>query len=188
MSRVCRRLWLALVLGFAMSHSVSAHNYFGLEHPALVRARVQSPNASTADFPLPIPGTDLSVVCFRIRNSGEFDSRITAMGVDVPGDRTGYTLISPTNTTFHLVEQVAGVPALRGVVLDFALLTGRTFGGGHPDAGLPPSSELVTVCISGPFPRDVPIERLLDQGVLRLQRVGVDGELSDVAVWENRSR
>jgi hypothetical protein len=40
----------------------------------------------------------------------------------------------------------------------------------------------------GPFPRDIAIERLLDGGVLRVQRVGADGELEDIAVWENRPR
>jgi hypothetical protein len=27
---------------------------------------------------------------------------------------------------------------------------------------------------------------LLDRGVLRVQRVGPDGDLGDVAIWENR--
>lgn len=166
--------------------AVYAHNYVGLEHGALVRARVQSANAATTDLPTPIEGTNLSVVCFRVRNTGPFDSRITAIGLELPGEATGYTLVSPTDSDFTLIEQVTHVPGLPDVTLDFALVTGRTFGGGRPHAGLPPSATPTTFCVSGPFQRDVPIERLLDRGVLRAQRVGADGELGDVAVWENR--
>ena len=164
-----------------------AHNYVGLEHGRpLVAARVQSPNAQLTDFPVPIAGTDLSIVCFRVRNTSEFDSRITAIGLELPGDLTGFTLVSPTDSDFRLIEQVTQVPSLPDSTLDFALVTGRTFGGGRPTSGLAPSPTLTIFCVSGPFPQDIPIERLLDRGVLRVQRVGLDGELGDVAVWENR--
>ena len=164
-----------------------AHTYVGLEHGRpLVSARVQSPAAQLTDFPVPIPGTDLSVVCFRVRNTSEFDSRITAIGLELPGDLTGFTLVSPTDTDFHIIEQVNQVPGLPDATLDFALVTGRTFGGGRPNSGLAPSPTLTTFCVSGPFPQNVPVERLLDRGVLRVQRIGGDGELSDVAVWESR--
>ena len=164
-----------------------AHNYVGLEHGGpLVAARVQSPSAQLTDFPVPIAGTDLSIVCFRVRNTSAFDSRITAIGFELPGDLTGFALVSPTDSDFHLIEQVSQVPGLPDATLDFALVTGRTFGGGRPHSGLAPSASLTTFCVSGPFPQNVPIERLLDRGVLRVQRVGADGELSDVAVWESR--
>jgi hypothetical protein len=176
-------VFAVLVAGAALS----AHTYIGLEHgAALVRARVQSPNGALTDFPIPIPGTELSVVCFRVRNTSPFDSRITAMGFELAGDLTGFTLISPTDGEFDLVEEVAHVPGLPGVTLDFALMTGRTFGGGRPNSGLAPSATLSTFCVSGPFPQDLPIERLLDHGVLRFQRVGAEGELGDVAIWESR--
>jgi hypothetical protein len=162
------------------------HNYIGLNDPGLVRARVQSPNASTADFPIGIPGTDLSIMCFKIRNTSPFDSRITAIGFDLPDSPTGFSLVSPTDGGFQLIEQVSNVPQLPDVTLDFALVTGHTFGGGRPHAGLPPSDTLTTFCVSGPFPEGTPIERLLDLGVLRVQRVGPNGEEGDVAVWENR--
>jgi hypothetical protein len=67
-----------------------------------------------------------------------------------------------------------------------ALVTGRTFGGGRPNAGLPPSDTLTTFCVSGPFDRTLAIEKILDRGVLRFQRVGPAGEAGDIAVWENR--
>jgi hypothetical protein len=181
------RVALSLAVGASVTGAaVFAHNYVGLEHGSgLVSARVQSPNATLTDFPIPID-EGLSVVCFRVRNTSPFDSRITAIGFELPGDLTGFTLISPTDGAFRLIEDVARVPELPGVALDFALVTGRTFGGGRPEDGLAPSSTLTTFCVSGPFPQDVPIEPLLDRGVLRFQRVGADGELGDVAVWVNR--
>jgi hypothetical protein len=185
-TRSARLLMSVAVATLVSAAALSAHNFIGLDHGTLVRARVQSPNAAVTDFPVPIEGTGLSVVCFRVRNTSPFDSRITALGFDLPGELTGFTLISPTDSEFHLIEDVGHVPGLPGVTLDFALTTGRTFAGGRPGAGLAPSSTLTTFCVSGPFPQDVPIERLLDRVVLRVQRVGADGELSDVAIWENR--
>lgn len=178
---------IATALVVLAGAAVGAHNYVGLEHGAWVRARVQSPNAAVTDLPIPIGGTDLSVVCFRVRNTSPHDSRITAIGLELAGDRTGYSLVSPTDGDFHLIEQVAHVPELEGVTLDFALVTGRTFAGGRPHAGLPPSDQLTTFCVSGPFDQATPIERILDRGVLRVQRVGPAGELGDVAIWENRT-
>jgi hypothetical protein len=181
------RFPLAVVLALLGGAILQAHTYVGIVDPVNARARVQSPNGSTVDFPIPIPGTDLSVVCFRVRNSSPYDSRITAIGFDVPGtDRTGYTLISPTDSPFHLIEQVSNVPELHDATLDFALVTGRTFGGGQPKKGLAPSLTLTTFCVSGPFPQTLPIERLIDTGVVRMQRVGPDGESGDVLVWESR--
>ena len=179
-------LSVAIIIA-AAGAAAYAHNYVGLEHGRpLVAARVQSPSAQLTDFPDPIAGTDLSIVCIRVRNTSEFDSRITGIGLELPGDLTGFTLVSPTDSDFHLIEQVSQVPGLPDATLDFALVTGRTFGGGRPNTGLAPSASLTTFCVSGPFPQNVPIERLLDRGVLRVQRVGGDGELSDVAIWESR--
>ena len=175
------------VIVVAAGVAAYAHNYVGLEHGRpLVAARVQSPNAQVTEFPVPIAGTDLSIVCFKVRNTSAFDSRITAIGLELPGDLTGFTLVSPTDTDFRLIEQVGHVPGLPDATLDFALVTGRTFGGGRPHGGLAPSESLTMFCVSGPFPQNVPIERLLDRGVLRVQRVGGDGDLGDVAVWESR--
>ncbi len=183
----CRRSPAAVLLAIvAASVPAAAHNYVGLELRDLVRARVQSPSASATDLPVPLPGTDLSVVCFGVRNTGLFDSRITAIGLDLPGGLRGFTLVSPVSSGFHLIENVEHVPGLNDVTLDFALVSGRTFGGGKPAAGLPPSGDLTTFCVSGPFPQTMPIERMLDLGVLRVQRAGPDGEMGDLAVWADR--
>lgn len=182
--------------------SLAAHTYVGVEHGTLVRARVQSPNASAVDRPTPIPGTNLSVACFKVRNSGPFDSRLTAIGFALPPDalgqpQQGFALISPLAAGFHLVEQVTQVPGLRDTTLTFALITGKSFAGGTPHAGLAfHPTELTQFCVSGPFPRReiasmpgeyelIPIEELINSGVLRAQQVGPDGELGDIAIWEN---
>ena len=180
------RFAVAAVFALIAGSVLHAHTYVGIVNRDDARARVQSPNGSTVDFPVPIPGTDLSVVCFRVRNSSPYDSRITAIGFDVPGNATGYTLISPVDSGFHLIEQVSNVPELNDATLDFALVTGRTFGGGRPNEGLAPSATLTTFCVSGPFPQSQPIERLIDSGVVRMQRVGPGGEAGDILVWENR--
>jgi hypothetical protein len=180
------RFVLALGVALLTGAIVQAHTYVGILDPANARARVQSPNGSVVDLPVPIPGTGLSVACFRVRNASPFDSRITAIGFDVPGSAAGYTLISPTDSGFHLIEQVSNIPELPDTTLDFVLVTGRTFGGGQPKAGLAPSLTLTTFCVSGPFPPDLPIERLIDGGVVRMQQVGADGEAGDVLVWESR--
>lgn len=180
------RLFASVVVMVAAAATVAyGHTYFGLQHQTLVRARVQSPNASTADFPIPLGGGS-SLVCFGVRNTGAFDSRITAIGLELPGELSGFSLVSASGGDFDLIEPVEHVPELPDVTLDFALVTGRTFGGGQPHRGLAPDDPLTTFCVSGPFDPTVPIERVLDHGVLRVQRVGVDGKLGDVAVWENR--
>ena len=180
------RLFASSVVMMAVTATVAyGHTYFGLQHRTLVRARVQSPTASTADFPIPI-GDSSSLACFAVRNTGLFDSRITAIGFELPGELTGFSLVSASSSGFHLIGPVEHVPELPDVTLDFALVTGRTFGGGYPHGGLAPDDPLTTFCVRGPFDPTVPIERMLDRGVLRVQRVGADGELGDVAVWENR--
>jgi hypothetical protein len=180
------RFLLALGVALVAGAVVHAHNYVGIVDAVNARARVQSPNASTVDLPIPIPGTNLSIVCFKVRNTSPFDSRITAIGFDVPGTTTGYTLVSPTDTPFHVIEQVSNIPELPDTTLDFALVTGRTFGGGQPNEGLAPSLTPTTFCVTGPFPPTLAIERLIDGGVLRMQRVGAAGEAGDIVVWENR--
>ena len=174
---------IAGVLVVLSAAIVSTHTFVGRETGDLTRVRVESPNASELDFPVPIPGTELSTVCFKVRNTSPFDSRVTAIGFDLPGDLTGFTLASPADSGFEVIEQVANVPQLHHVTLDFALVTGETFGGGDPHAGLAFSTTPTTFCVSGPFPEGMPIERILDRGVVRVQSVGPSGELGDVAVW-----
>jgi hypothetical protein len=181
-----RKLLTELCLLVLVGAPLLAHNVKGVKHPTLATARAQSPNANVTDFPIPIPSTNLSIVCFKIRNTSPDDSRITAVGLDLPGSLFGFTLISPTDIGFELSEDPGTVPDFPGVVLDFALVTGRNFAGGRPNLGLPPSTTPTTFCVMGPFNPTLPIESVLDNVYIRFQRVGPTGELSDVGIWERR--
>lgn len=180
------RLGMTAGLVVVLTTALYAHTYVGL-NDATVQARVQSPTANVADLPQPIPGSEDSIVCVKVRNTSPFDARITAIGFDLPdpldgGPLTGFTLLDAPEG-FHLIEGVSNVPELPGVVLDFAIVTGRTFGGGRPNVGLPFSQSLTTFCAAGPFDRMLPIERIIDHGVLRFQRVGATGDAGDIAVF-----
>ena len=137
------RVAMTAGLVIVLTGALNAHTYIGLIDPT-VRARVESPNANVADLPQPIPGTADSIVCVNVRNASQFfDPRITAIGFDLPDPPggeplTGFTLIEAP-AGFQLIEGVFNVPERPDAVLDFAIVTGHTFGGGRPDAGLPRS-------------------------------------------------
>lgn len=172
----------------ATALTAEAHNIKGINYPTLATARLSSPTTA-ADRPAPIEGTELAVACFNVRNTSPYQAKITAFGLDLPGDLTGFALISPTDTEFRLENEVAHVPYFPHTILDFALLTGRTFPSGNPHDGLAPSATPTRFCVSGPFPRDAdgqftPIETLLNYSYVRFKQVGPDGALDDVGIWE----
>ncbi|MFN2513925.1 MAG: hypothetical protein ABR568_21225, partial [Pyrinomonadaceae bacterium] len=165
---------LALALLYvAAALAAEAHNIKGINYPTLATARLSSPTAA-ADRPVPIEGTELAVACFNVRNTSPYGAKITAVGLDLPGDRTGFALVVPTDTEFRLENEVAHVPDFPHTILDFALLTGKTFPGGNPHDGLVPSPTPTKFCVSGPFPRDAdghftPIETLLNYSFVRFK-------------------
>lgn len=177
----------------ASATAARAHTIRGVNYPTLATARLTSPNATLVDRPVPIPGTSLSVACFNMRNNSPQttspEARITAVGFDLPGEPTGFALVSPTDFGFALDSEVGNVPYFPGVTLDFALLTHKTFASGNPHLGLAWSETPVMVCVSGPFPLDssdpngqlrTPIETLLNYSYVRFKQVGPDGSLDDV--------
>ena len=166
-----------------------AHTIKGVNHPTLATARLSSPT-SAVDRPTPIPDTGLSVACFNVQNTSLYDARITALGFDLPGELTGFALVSPTDSNFTAENEVGNVPSFPGILLDFALLTHKRFASGNPYLGLAPGQP-VRVCVSGPFPRDpdgqlTTIETLLNYSYVRFKHVGPEGELDDVGIWERR--
>jgi len=188
----------ALALNLCLCLAIGAHNIKGVDNCRLATARLSSPTAAL-DMPVPIPGTNLSVVCFKVQNTSPYDARITAIGLDVPGELRGFALIDPASfnpadpanhvtvesyLNFTLEDQVSHVPGFPGLKLDFALLTGNTFGGGRPKAGLASGQTTTTFCVKGPFPAGLSIEQLLNYSFVRFQRVGPDGESGDVGIWE----
>jgi hypothetical protein len=128
-----------------------------------------------------------------LTNTSPFDARITGLGFDlIAGDFTdnsssglnGFSGNSPGGFTFTDAG-LGNVNQFNGAVLDFGWLTSSNFSGGSPNDGMPPlpapGSTLVftTTATSGSFP--VIDESQLAVGLyVRFQRVGDDGEASDV--------
>ena len=183
-SRVRVRILIVCVLvAIAAAVDLSAHRVIGVNHPTLHVAAVRSPAANVADMPIPIFDTGLSVVCFRVTNSSS-TSHITGVGLELPGDLSGFALISPLDRGLSIEEGV-DAPGIPGATMDFAVVTGTHFAGGRTKNGIQKSEGVVTICVSGPFP-NLPIETMLN-GVLVGFR-GDDPATSgfDIGVWERR--
>jgi hypothetical protein len=130
------------------------------------------------------------VATFSITNTSPFDARITGFGIDLPpiGNANpeglnGFTAIAPIPTGFTFTDGAAGnVPQFNTAVLDFAFLTGATITGGDPNAGIAPGD---TEVFSVQFPASLfglTDEQICAALFVRFQRVGENGELSDVGV------
>jgi|KBSSwiStaDraftv2_1062776.scaffolds.fasta_scaffold463467_1 hypothetical protein len=186
-----RRVTTVVLIGVISSVVSLAHTIRGVNNPTLAVARLSSPTSSV-DRPQPLGG-NLALACFNVQNRSPFDARITAVGLDLPGDLAGFALVSPVGAGFELENEVGQIPGFPLATLDFAVLTGRTFASGNPGDGLPPSTTQTQICVSGPFPPDpadpslfMPIETLLNYSFVRFKNVGPNGEFSDVGVWEFR--
>jgi hypothetical protein len=162
---------------------VSAHRVIGVNHPTLHVAAVRSPTASPVDLPIPIVDTGLSVACFRVTNSSD-TSYITGVGLELPGDLSGFALISPLDRGWSIQEGVdaAGYP---DATMDFAVVTGTHFAGGKPKQGIQKEEGPVTICVSGPFP-PTPIETLLNGVFVRFEGGESYANATDIGVWERR--
>ena len=171
------------VFAFACS-SANAHNIKGINYPTLATARITSPTVST-DFPVQIYNTGVSVACFNVRNTSPNDAVITAVGIDLPGNYSDFNLVLPTGSMFHVESEVDLIPFYPERVLDFAYLTGPRFNSDGGKKGLHPSSQFTTMCVSGQFPAGLTIENMLNYVFVRFTRVGPEGNLDDIGIWEN---
>jgi hypothetical protein len=187
-ARVVRQLLvlIALVVAIAPAAQVFAHRVIGRAYPTLVTALVQSPTASPSDLPIPIFDTGLSVVCIRVTNTSRVETRITAVGLELPGTLAGFALVSPLDAGLSIQENVGGIPGFPGVALDVAVVTGGGFTGGRPRLGLPPSATPTVICLSGPFDPKVPIETALNGVFVRFDSGDPLSTASDIGVWERR--
>jgi hypothetical protein len=174
---------MAVVLG---STPLVAHRVIGRTYPGLVTALVQSPSASPVDLPIPLWDTGLSVVCFKVTNTSRVETRITAVGLELPGRLAGFSLVSPVDGGLSIQENVEGIPGFPGVALDVAVVTGGGFSGGRPRLGLPPSATPTVVCLAGPFDPKIPIETLLNGVFVRFDSGDAASTASDIGVWERR--
>jgi hypothetical protein len=191
---------MSLTLSLGPVIAAYGHTVRGMNNPTQAIARLMSLNpAPVVDSPIQIPGTNLSIVCFRAQNTSPFNARITAIGFDFPGDFSGFELVDPASVdeanpaahvtlqsylNFSIENRTGPLPGFQCATLDFALQTGRNFKKGDPGVGLAPSTTTTTFCVKGPFPRGLSIEEILNYSFVRFQNVGPDGEESDVGIWE----
>jgi hypothetical protein len=194
-----------LIAGIFVSSiaTVSAHVVRGLSNPSLATAHVSSPTTSL-DVPIPVAwgGLDtlLRVACFNTVNTSEPSAhdpnwpRITAIGFELPGQLSGFSLMSPLDGDWDLVENVrTAVPNHPSVTLDFAVvarLTPAAILHKKPFAllGIPPGQERgggTRFCVSGPFPPGMTIEQIINGVVVRFRRVQPHILSSELGVWEN---
>ena len=195
------RLMLVAVVAVAISSlaSVSAHVIRGLTFPALAVAFVSSPSAAE-DAPIDIgwgaEDTGLRVACFNAANTSPKSAdplwpRITAIGFELPGTLSGFSLMAPLNGEWELMEGANAVlPGRGGVVVDFALVA-RVTPGTPP--GIPPGQQAVRgngtrFCVSGPFPEAMTIEQIINGVVVRIQQPQGQGLATDIGIWDNALR
>ena len=129
-----------------------------------------------------------------INNTSQFDARITGIGFDLPpagnasasglNGFTGNVVFQPTGVDFVFSDAALGnVPQFDNAVLDFGFLTGSNFAGGDPNDGLPPGidpGDEASFVISGAAFAGFTEAEICNAIFVRFQRVGADGEGSDV--------
>jgi hypothetical protein len=185
--------------------SLSAHFVRGLSSPGSAAAFVSSPTGAI-DAPIHLSwsagsttvDTGLSVACFYVANSSSprLDSpdwtRITGVGFELPGSAAGFTLLSPSGSDWQLVENVQTSLAGTEVTLDFAIMagvnpTGRAPGRPQDPLGIPPGQAEVRrsgteFCVSGPFPPDLSIERIINGVVVQFHGLDASPQ-AELGVW-----
>ena len=123
-----------------------------------------------------------------LTNTSPSDARITGFGFDIgAGNLAGFIgtpdpIIMPSGVNFDFRDDDLGnVPQFNSVVLDFGYVTGPnpSFTSGFPNDGLAPSQTL-NFMVSGSF-AGLTEEQIALAMVVRFQRVGDDGQFSDVA-------
>ena len=145
------------------------------------------------------------------RNDDPDWPRITAVGFELPGDPSGFSLLEPLDGTWEIVEDVeASIPGHGTVTLDFALRAdvnpaGFSRRGPNSPLGIPPGQAATRgsgtrFCVSGPFPDTLPdlavpggiidttIERLITGVVVGFHRSKRFGPSTDIGVWESPQR
>jgi PEP-CTERM motif len=126
---------------------------------------------------------------FTITNTSPFDARITGIGYNlVAGDFTdntssGLNGFSGANVgNFAFSDGALGnVPQFDSAVLDFGFTTGNSgnFNGGDPNDGIAPGESL-TFSVSGATFSGLTEEQICNAIFVRFQRVGANGQGSDV--------
>jgi hypothetical protein len=164
----------ALILFSASTVKADTINIVGNANGSLATATVTcSFNAQTNTF------------TFTITNTSPFDARITGIGFDLlPGGSgsgiNGFSGANVAGFTFSDAD-LGNVPQFNSAVLDFGWTTGNSgnFNGGSPNDGIAPGNSL-TFSVSGSGFSGRTEEQICNAIFVRFQRVGADGEGSDV--------
>jgi PEP-CTERM motif len=130
------------------------------------------------------------VLTLDITNTSPFDARITGIGFDlIFGDFTandssginGFTGDDVGGFTFS-DDALGNVPQFPSSVLDFGWITGGDFRGGFPNAGLAPDGTTLSFTVTDTLDLfgGLTETQIADAIFVRFQRVGEDGEGSDV--------
>ncbi|MCM3900643.1 MAG: PEP-CTERM sorting domain-containing protein [Pyrinomonadaceae bacterium] len=132
-----------------------------------------------------------NTLTFTITNTSPFDARITGIGFDlVNGDFSGNnsaglnSFSASNNAGFTFRNGALGnVPQFSNAVLDFGWTTGNAgnFSGGSPNDGIAPAASLI-FSVSGTSFAGLTEEQICDAIFVRFQRVGPNGDGSDVGV------
>jgi hypothetical protein len=129
---------------------------------------------------------------FTVTNTSPFDARVTGIGFDlVAGDfdaqgppSAGLNGFAGADVAgFEFTDAALGnVAQFNSAVLDFGFTTGNSgnFNGGSPDDGLAPGQSLTFTVTGAGFGDGLTAEELCAAIFVRFQRVGADGEGSDV--------
>ncbi|MGI8734486.1 MAG: cistern family PEP-CTERM protein [Pyrinomonadaceae bacterium] len=124
---------------------------------------------------------------FTITNTSPFDARITGIGFDLPpagnASASGLNGFSGANVGAFTFSDgdLGNVPQFNSAVLDLGWTTGNSgnFSGGSPNDGIAPGNSLTFIVSGAPF-AGMTEEQICNSIVVRFQRVGANGEGSDV--------
>ncbi len=119
---------------------------------------------------------------FTITNTSPFDARVTGIGFDLgAGNINGFTSANVAGFTFS-DGNLGNVPQFNGADLDFGYTTGNSgnFNGGSPNNGLAPGASLTFTVSGAGFGNGLTEQQLANAIYVRFQRVGANGEGSDV--------
>jgi hypothetical protein len=119
---------------------------------------------------------------FTITNTSPFDARITGIGFDLgAGNINGFAASNVAGFDFS-DGNLGNVPQFNSANLDFGFTTGPSgnFNGGSPNNGLAPGASLTFTVTGAGFGNGLTEQQLANAIYLRFQRVGANGEGSDV--------
>jgi len=139
---------------------------------------------ATASGTLTLVGDTITLT---LDNTSPFDARITGLGFDLfAGDFTANNSTGLNGYAGGDVDEfdfsdgaLGNVPQFGNTVLDFGWLTGNSFNGGFPNDGLSPLGAPLVFSATGDFFALTETE-IAESLFVRFQRVGADGEGSDV--------